>query len=278
MRVDTEQSRWQLGITLKRDQKVRPAPEKEDKMSAIKVLKDIRDNLAKDVATSKKEYERQVKELRTLSETVRAAEATLEAKNRFLANIEAALRVINTTETTTVAPTRKRVGRPPKTDKVETVAKNTKTTKVAKAPKAQKQVKAVAKTDAAPKRGRRSTAEGRRAVAEGLRPPIKDAITKVLGNRTLTIGEIFDGLKEKNWLPNSAEPRQYISYLLSTSKDRFERAPNGRGIYRVVQSNGVTNGSTKKVKANTAETSTGMSTDEILASAGDILGEAVFGG
>lgn len=79
--------------------------------------------------------------------------------------------------------------------------------------------------------------QGRRAVAEGLRPPIKDAIENILGSSTMNIDDIYSALKQKEWLPTSADPRQYLAYLLATSKDRFERVPSqGRGYYRKARS------------------------------------------
>ena len=131
--------------------------------------------------------------------------------------------------------------------------------------------------------GQSLAAEGRRAVAEGKRPPIKDAIGKIMGSKTMSIDDIFEGLKAKSWLPNSSEPRQYISYLLSTSKDRFERvASAGRGFYRAKSADTKVEPAPKADPAPKAEVAPKAdnhvpSTDEILANAG-VLGNAVFGG
>ena len=237
-------------------------------MNVIQTIEQLRDTLAKDVLREKNEYEKQVIEFRRLSDNVKTAEASIRTKVQFLTKLEAAVRVLDTADDV--------VSTARNTEKVRTKA-TTKATKSA----GQSNKDAATVKPSTPKvqnrRGGSSTAEGRRAVAEGRRPPIKDAISKVMGNKTMTIGDIFDGLKEKGWLPNSNEPRQYISYLLSTSKDRFERAPNGgRGIYRV-KSGATSTTAPKKTQTETTNTN-GMTTDEILASAGDILGSAVFGG
>jgi hypothetical protein len=227
-------------------------------MSTINDIKVVRDRLAKDVTESRKSYDQMVENLRTLSEDVKAAEATINANLRVLANLDSILRDAGQNVATKVT-TKANI----KTDKVE------KTTK-----KADKAAVTKIKTKAT----RSLAAEGRRAVAEGLRPPIKDAIGKIMGSKTMTIDEIFEGLRAKSWLPNSAEPRQYIAYLLSTSKDRFERVTGaGRGVYRnKTISVKIETKTTSKAKAPNGASPT-LSTDEILANSG-VLGDAVFGG
>jgi hypothetical protein len=97
-------------------------------------------------------------------------------------------------------------------------------------------------------------AEGRRQVAQKLRPPIKDVIAKVLGKRVMNSQEVYEAIKEKGQLPNSNDPRGYIGYLLSASKDKagnplFERvATKGRGFYKN-QGTEVSAKATKAVKA-----------------------------
>jgi hypothetical protein len=94
---------------------------------------------------------------------------------------------------------------------------------------------------AQPKGGAQASAraaEGRRQVAQKLRPPIKDLIAKVLGKRVMNSQEVYEAIKAKGQLPNSGDPRGYIGYLLSASKDKagdplFERVPTkGRGFYK----------------------------------------------
>lgn len=99
-------------------------------------------------------------------------------------------------------------------------------------------VKVAAKTEAKVTKVRRGSNanEGRREVTSGKRPPIKDAIQKVMGSRMMSIDDIVDALKAKSWTPNSNDPRQYVAYLLSSTKDRFVRVKGaGRGMYRCVE-------------------------------------------
>jgi hypothetical protein len=86
---------------------------------------------------------------------------------------------------------------------------------------------------------------GRRAVLSGKRPPIKESIAKVLGNRVMNSQQIFEAIKAKgqDQLPDSNDPKSYIGYLLSASKvtdpktgqdvPLWERvASAGRGFYK----------------------------------------------
>jgi len=82
---------------------------------------------------------------------------------------------------------------------------------------------------------RARAAEGRLAVARGERPPVKEAIIRVLGDRIMSGEDVYEGLVKRDWLPNSKEPRKYVGYLLSSTKDRFEAVKSsGRGMYRAV--------------------------------------------
>ena len=210
-------------------------------MSIIENIKQIRDTLAEELLAARQEHSKQEAALLEVSAALQAAAATVEAKVRFLANLDALLRAEDGPLDTGACKTRN-------------------------GPAEVTQHK------------RPNVQEGRRAVAAGLRPPIKDAIASVMGTSTMTIEEIFEGLRAKNWLPNSSEPRQYISYLLSTSKERFEKVPHaGRGVYRgkiapprlpPASSEEAKKPILKKPKAI-------LTTDEILAHA---LGDAVFGG
>lgn len=76
-------------------------------------------------------------------------------------------------------------------------------------------------------------AQGRRDVASGKRPKIKDAMTIVMGDTPMNAESIFAGLEARGWTPNSKNPKSYISYLLSSLRDHFEKVPGQRGIYRV---------------------------------------------
>ena len=72
---------------------------------------------------------------------------------------------------------------------------------------------------------------GRRAVAAGERPKFKDAIALVMGSKQMNAAEVFDGLKEKGWTPDSEKPKEYVSFTLSREKDHFDKV--SRGIYQV---------------------------------------------
>lgn len=76
-------------------------------------------------------------------------------------------------------------------------------------------------------------AQGRREVAEGSRPNLKTAIMLVMGSDVCNANNVFEMLKEKDWLPNSSDPRLYIGYTLSSSKENFDRIENKRGFYKV---------------------------------------------
>lgn len=117
-------------------------------------------------------------------------------------------------------------------------AKATATAKKASTPKATAK-KASASTAAA---NTSNAAEGRRAVARGDRPTMKEAMAIVIGTAKCTSEDVVKGLEKKGWLPNAENPQQYVSYMLSSNKDTFERVE--RGIYKVRE--GVT--FTKKAK------------------------------
>jgi len=184
---------------------------------------------------------------------------------------------------TSTPKVRRKPGPKPKATKAVTAAK-TAEPKVRRKPGPKpKAVKAAAKSPKAPKaakatktRANNLATQGRRAVAQGLRPPIKKAMIEVMGKKTTNATEIYEGLKAKDWLPNSNDPRAYISYLLSSFKDVFERVEGkGRGQYRV--RDGVTTTTTKttkKTEATAEATSTSSDVDEVLKEAGVIPASA----
>lgn len=66
------------------------------------------------------------------------------------------------------------------------------------------------------------------------KPPIKQAIAQVMGSEVCNADTITARLEEKGWLPAAHDPRTYVAYLISASKDMFTRCPkSGRGFYRV---------------------------------------------
>jgi len=80
-------------------------------------------------------------------------------------------------------------------------------------------------------------AEGRRQVANGERPKLHDAMAVTAGDRIVNADTLFEEMQVLGWLPNSSDPRGYISYTFSSAKEVFEKVPaKGRGFYRVVSS------------------------------------------
>jgi len=114
-------------------------------------------------------------------------------------------------------------------------------TKAAPAKKAAKKaVVTKAQPKAKPSKARSSVnarvAAGRRAQASGARPKFKDALAIVMGADVCNATDILERLKAQNWVPDSNEPRAYIQYALSATKDAFEKVPaKGRGFYRVTE-------------------------------------------
>ena len=174
--------------------------------------------------------------------------------------------------------------------KINTLLDNTSTGRNKPGPKP-KAVKAAGKTRGKPgpkpkattkakTKGNNSRAtQGRRAVAQGLRPPIKKAMIEVCGKKTMNASEMYEALNAKGWLPDSNDPRAYISYLFSSLKDSFERVEGKvRGYYRVRDSvtAGDTKKSTKKTEPTTETTSAApdatnsSDVDEVLKEAGVI--------
>ena len=166
------------------------------------------------------------------------------------------------------APTRKKPGPKPKAAAAKTAGKGGR--KPGPKPKAAAAAKA-------PKRGAKKSnnraTQGRRDVAKGLRPSLKDSMTQVMGSKVMNASDVYEGLKAKGWLPNSNDPRQYISYSLSSFKDRFERIEGKRGYYRVKAGASV-NGNAGPAKAAKAEpetsapTTTESDVDAVLQDAG----------
>jgi hypothetical protein len=69
----------------------------------------------------------------------------------------------------------------------------------------------------------------RKPRADG-KPRIQDAIVSVMGSNEMDAPSIFAGLKARNWVPATNNPKGYISFVLSSS-GLFERTR--RGFYRV---------------------------------------------
>lgn len=330
-------------------------------MSTLNAIKGIRDDLSRDIASAQKSQQQMADQLRTLAANLKAAEATVAAKVRFLASLDAIQREADQALAGN-APVRKQ-GRKPgpsrknrakvaskaaaptiKPDEVKVRRKSGPKSKAekaaaraaAKADKAAARLKKKAERDSAKAAGVKLTKDGRPAKKPGpkpgtprvtkaagakaagakvtkvkagrgrrdsSRPPIRDAIFHVLNGHQFTADDIFKELKVKGWLPNSNDPRGYIAYLLSSTKDRFERVKGaGRGVYRckagvtvaaavpatpveapkaapvvVVETPKAEVVETPKAEVVATDGTLRMSADEILSNAG-VLGEAAFGG
>lgn len=64
-------------------------------------------------------------------------------------------------------------------------------------------------------------------------PPLKEAMEIVMGKSTMGAKDVVEALRERGWLPYSANPQKYMNFMFSTQKDTFERIERGR--YRVRQ-------------------------------------------
>lgn len=64
-------------------------------------------------------------------------------------------------------------------------------------------------------------------------PPLKKAMLMVMGEETMTSGEIVEALEAKGWLPASKDPRQYVSFMLSSNTPEVFERTEKRGQYRV---------------------------------------------
>lgn len=101
--------------------------------------------------------------------------------------------------------------------------------------------KAAAKPKGMSAADRKRLSHGRQAVKSGERPTMREAIRTILGGKVMHAQDVYEGLKEKGWLPNAKEPRTHVGHLLSSMNDSFERVPDkGRGYYRALSENGST--------------------------------------
>lgn len=76
---------------------------------------------------------------------------------------------------------------------------------------------------------------GRAAVQRGDRPPLKEAMVQVMGDREMSAKDVVDALAKRNWIPKSKKPNEYIGYMFSQNKDTFENTGT-RGVWRVLSS------------------------------------------
>jgi hypothetical protein len=62
------------------------------------------------------------------------------------------------------------------------------------------------------------------------KPPLKKRLASVMGDRAMSSREVTEALRAKGWLPDSALPEQFVSFILASNKNEFERVE--RGVYR----------------------------------------------
>lgn len=233
----------------------------------IQTKKALLSGLKENVEAAKAAYEAAVAEFTKFSEVVRAEGITLEAapkpapvKPIAKASPQPAAKPAPKAVSAKAAPAKKAPAKKAAPAKKVAPAKA--------APKAAAKAPAKGKDNAA-------AAKGRAEVKAGLRPTIKEAMTQVMGDKTMNAAEIYDLLKAKNWLPSANDPRGYIAYLLSSMKDRFERVPDkGRGYYRVLKGAAPAVAAKPNGKKAAPAAKGKKSTDKILEEAGVNSGEA----
>ena len=65
------------------------------------------------------------------------------------------------------------------------------------------------------------------------RPPLGQTILEVMGADICNSEEVLRRLSQKGWAPDAKDPKMYVGYMLSSSKDKFEHVKSkGRGFYR----------------------------------------------
>lgn len=97
--------------------------------------------------------------------------------------------------------------------------------------------------------------KGRQQVASGSRPPIKEAIVRVMGAKVMHTSEVLAALEAKGWAPAAKDPKQYVGYVLSSATDFFARVKaKGRGFYKVkAKGTALATAKTSKKKATKAK-------------------------
>ena len=72
---------------------------------------------------------------------------------------------------------------------------------------------------------------GRQDVARGVRPPLAQAMARVMGTKAMDSQTVLEALKKRSWAPRSANARQYLSFIFSSTPEAFKRIR--RGLYKV---------------------------------------------
>jgi len=205
---------------------------RSEKMNLITQIKAAKKTASVQMERAKKRLVKAEKNARAAAQEFQAAKEQMKTSSAALAKIDESLKAASADDSVKVRP-----GPKPKAKaKAKATAKPKKT--ASKPAKKAKAAKASSKSSS-------RAAQGRREVASGKRPPIKDVIAKVIGNRVMHANEIYEAIKAKGQLPYSGDPRGYIGYLLSASKvtikqggkdvevPLFERVHDkGRGFYK----------------------------------------------
>lgn len=146
--------------------------------------------------------------------------------------------------------------------------------KAAAAAPTAKEAKAAKKPAAKPADGKVSAvAAGRRAVASGERPKLVDAMAIVMGDEKMDSSQVIEGLKAKGWEPNAKKLQSYISYMLSSHPDTFERVE--RGVYQRVKGGGTPTKTAAKAPKTAAKAPVTTKAPKKAAAKGTPQGKAV---
>lgn len=127
------------------------------------------------------------------------------------------------------------------------------------------------KTDK-PVKAKTNTSVGRNAVLSRERPPLKEAMVNVMGDKEMSAGDVIEALTKRNWAPAAAKPKEYIGFMFSKNSDTFQNV--SRGIWKVKAnvlrkaSKAAATPRAKAVPSEAADVSPPKSTDEALSELG----------
>ena len=165
----------------------------------------------------------------------------------------------------------------PKAEKAPKAPKAPKAEKAEAAPKVDGRSKAARATKAAAKSGKgeadsasdASTPSPKKSA--GAKPRAIDAVEMVIGTGTMNAAEVLKALEEKGWLPDSTDPKTYVSFILSQNKPKFERDPSkGRGYYRIRVEAGETTPTPPPTPLEAPKATNGSSNGTYSAAHGDL--------
>lgn len=286
-------------------------------MSVLSAIKGIRSELAREIEAAKKAQEQMAAELSSLTARLKANEGALEAKIRMQAGLDAIQReaeqAVSATEMSPKASVRQRpdevTRKPSRLSKEERQARKLEKA-IAKASKgeATSNIRIKKNGEIAKKPGRKTAVTASEAASQEMvssssvdgatvtkvqtaslkrsantRPPIKEALQQVIGDKVMNRDAMLAELKNRGWVPDSNDPRTYLAYILSSNKDLFENV-KGQG-YRCRTEKMSSNESVKverieeasPVESPEVSIEEALTADDILNDAG-ILGSPAFGG